>query len=328
MIRRALVAAVAVLVAALATGCAQATPERLELTGDLLTHDPALVAGEGDEPWYAFSTGGSAGDGNVQIRSSPDGRAWRYVGEVWTEKPEWIAEAVPGVQNLWAPEVIEHDGTWYLYYSASTFGSNHSVIALATNSTLDPSDPDYEWVDQGAVMASEEGDNYNAIDPGIVVDGDGTPWMSFGSFWGGIHLVELEWPSGLRADEEEEPLRIADRREPPNAIEAPYIVERDGWFYLFVSFDSCCRGLDSTYRIAVGRSQEVAGPYVDREGRPLLEGGGTILLESEGDEIGPGGQSVSADHLAYHYYDGSAGGQFRLAITRLGWDAEGWPVVP
>ena len=131
----------------------------------------------------------------------------------------------------------------------------------------------------------------------------------------------------LRADSTSEPLRIADRGAPPNAIEAPYIVERDGWFYLFISLDSCCRGLDSTYKIAVGRSQQVTGPYLDRTGVPLLEGGGTVLLATNGAEIGPGGQSVSNGYLAYHFYDGNAGGAFRLAIRKLDWDAAGWPVA-
>lgn len=296
------------------------------LTGDLATHDPALVAGGPGEPWYVFSTGSTEGDGNIQIRRSVDGLDWESLGEVWTKKPEWLVEAVPGVSNLWAPEVIKHDGTWYLYYAASTFGSNQSVIALATNTTLDPADPHYKWVNRGAVVTSTTADDFNAIDPGIVEDAHG-PWMAFGSFWSGIRMVQLEWPSGLRADSTSEPLRIADRGAPPNAIEAPYIVERDGWFYLFVSLDSCCRGLDSTYKIAVGRSQQVTGPYLDRTGVPLLEGGGTVLLATNGAEIGPGGQSVSNGYLAYHFYDGNAGGAFRLAIRKLDWDAAGWPVA-
>jgi len=255
--------------------------------------------------------------------------AWEYAGEVWPEKPAWLEEAVPGVDNLWAPELYEHDGTWYLYYSASTFGSNRSVIALATNSTLDPAAPGYEWVDRGAVVASSEEDDFNAIDPGIVEDADGTPWMSFGSFWSGIRMVELEWPSGERAGgdgaDAEEPLRLADRQEPPNAIEAPYVVPHDGYYYLFFSRDFCCRGLESTYNMAVGRSADVTGPYVDRDGVPLLENGGTPVLTTDG---GPasGGQSVSNGVLAYHYYDPELDGRQQLALETLRW-VDGWPVA-
>ena len=295
-----------------------------DLSGDLSTHDPAL-ARDGDT-WYVYSTGsGTVADGNVQVRSSSDGRSWRYEGEVWDEKPAWIDEDVPGVDNLWAPELVEHDGTWYLYYSASRFGKNSSVIALATNTTLDPDDPAYEWVDRGPVIASATGDDFNAIDPGVATDDDGTPWMSFGSFWSGIRMVELEWPSGLRADDDTEPLRLADRGAPPNAIEAPYLVEHDGDWFLFVSRDNCCQGADSTYKIAVGRADAPTGPFVDRDGVPLLEDGGTMLLETEGRRIGPGGQSVADGMMALHYYDGDLNGQFQLALLPLGWDAEGWP---
>jgi arabinan endo-1,5-alpha-L-arabinosidase len=313
----------ALLAAAVAlSGCAGSGIR--DLSGDLSTHDPAL-AHDGDT-WYVYSTGnGTIADGNIQIRSSTDGSHWRYAGEVWREKPEWLTEAVPGVDNLWAPELIEHDGTWYLYYAASTFGKNTSVIALATNTTLDPDDPDYEWVDQGAVIESTNHDDFNAIDPGVI-DADGTPWMAFGSFWSGIRMVQLEWPRGLRADDAE-PLRLADRGAPPNAIEAPYLVEHDGDYFLFVSRDSCCQGVESTYNIAVGRADAPTGPFVDRDGVPLLQDGGTPVLATDGTRIGPGGQSVADGIMAFHFYDGTQGGAFRLALAPMQWDAEGWPSI-
>ncbi|GAA1465973.1 arabinan endo-1,5-alpha-L-arabinosidase [Microbacterium thalassium] len=296
-----------------------------ELEGDLATHDPALAVQDGT--WYVYSTGnGTIANGNIQVRSSEDGRTWRYEGEVWETKPEWIREQVPGVDNLWAPELIEHGGTWYLYYSASTFGKNRSVIALATNTTLDPDDPQYEWVDQGPVISSTPLDDFNAIDPGVATDDDGTPYMAFGSFWSGIRMVELEWPSGLRVDDAE-PLHLADRQEPPNAVEAPYLLEHEGEWFLFVSFDSCCRAADSTYRIAVGRADAPTGPFVDRDGVPLLAGGGTVLLETDGSRVGPGGQSVSDGVMAFHWYDADLNGQFRLGLAPVEWDADGWPVL-
>jgi arabinan endo-1,5-alpha-L-arabinosidase len=304
------------------TACT-AQPLRADLAGDFAVHDPALVVGENGEPWFVYSTGGAAAHGAIQVRRSDDGVTWQYAGVVWKERPAWIESKVG---PLWAPELIQHDGTWYMYYAASTFGSNHSAIGLATNTTLDPADADYEWVDQGPVLESETSDDFNAIDPGIVVDGDGVPWMAFGSFWSGIRMVQLDWPSGLRADDAE-PLRLADRRTPPNAIEAPTIVEHDGDYFLFVSFDSCCQGLNSTYRVAVGRASDVTGPYVDRDGIPLLSGGGTVLLATDGDRIGPGGESASNSYLGYHFYDGTAAGAPRLAISRIDWDAEGWPLV-
>ena len=303
-----------------------ASPTQTQLTGDLAAHDPALVAGDEGEDWYVFSTGDTAvSGGTIQIRRSSNGQHWTFAGTVWDTIPEWISEAVPGVNNLWAPEVHYHDGTYYLYYVASIFGKNTSVIALATNTTLNPDDPDYEWVDHGAVLQTEESDDYNAIDPAVIEDDDGTPWMAFGSYWSGIRMVQLEWPSGEVAEHEDEPLRLADRREPPNAIEAPYIVQHDDHYYLFTSWDRCCQGVDSNYRIVVGRSSDVTGPYVDKEGRSLLEGGGTTLLESAGDRKGPGGQSVSDNVIAYHYYDASASGAPRLALQDISWTDDGWP---
>lgn len=303
-------------------------------------HDPALVIDD-DGTWYAFSTGrvNRENGGTIQIATShDDGTTWEYAGTVWDEIPAWIDEhfadgALP--DNLWAPEVYEHDGTYYLYYSASRFGTDESITALATSPTLDPTDPDYGWVDQGLVVASPvsglPGDvRFNAIDAGIVEDEDGNPFMAIGSFWYGIFLVPLEWPSGKPVDGwEARTVNIADRFLPGNPVEAPYITHRDGYYYLFVSFGACCQGADSTYQVAVGRSESVAGPYLDREGQDMYGGGGTILLEEHGAVVGPGGQSVFGDYLAFHYYDASNEEipYFpTLGVQRLDW-VDGWPVA-
>lgn len=320
----------------------------LEVSGDLRTHDPALVVDDaGTEPtdddvWYVFSTGdGRVALGAPQIRRSLDsGATWEYVGELWTaaDEPYWAREIVVGVDNFWAPEVVEHEGTYYAYYSASTFGSNTSLIGLFTNTTLDPDDPAYRWVDHGEVWRSDGTTPYNAIDPGVVTDAQGTPWMSFGSFWDGLFMVELEWPSGkpVGATPEQpqgtaEPVHLADRGTATNAIEAPYLLARDGWYYLFFSRDSCCQGTASTYNIAVGRAAEPAGPYLDADGVPLLTDGGTSLLDTDGTMIGPGGQSVvqvgETAYLAFHYYDEDLGGDFQLGVRELAWTPDGWPVA-
>ncbi|MFC8598033.1 glycoside hydrolase family 43 protein [Isoptericola sp. NPDC057191] len=302
-------------------------------------HDPALVIDD-DGTWRVYSTGlvNRENGGTIQMWSSHDeGVTWAYDGTVWDEIPAWIDErfadgALP--DNLWAPEVYEHDGTYYLYYSASRFGTNTSVTALATNTTLDPEDPDYAWVDQGPVISSPAdiagGKTFNAIDAGIVEGADGTPYMAIGSYWYGVFLVELEWPSGKLADGAlQNATHLVDRFMAGNPVEAPYIYAHDGWYYLFVSFDACCRGLDSTYKVAVGRSRDVTGPYLDQDGKDMLGGGGTVLLESHGAVVGPGGQSVSDGVLAFHYYDGAneeIPGFPTLGLQRLGWQ-DGWPVV-
>ncbi|MBD5785517.1 arabinan endo-1,5-alpha-L-arabinosidase [Cellulosimicrobium terreum] len=310
------------------------TGTEISVTGDVRVHDPALVVGAPGEPWFVYSTGDvRVGFGAPQVRRSDDGgRTWEDAGTAWDASgdPEWVRDEIDGVENYWAPAVVEHDGTWYLYYSASTFGSNDSGIGVATGSTVDPADPDYGWTDQGVVVRSRPGeDNFNAIDPTVVEDADGEPWLYFGSFWGGVQAVRVEWPSG-KPVAGAEPVTVASRAGVPNnPIEAPALLERDGWYYLFVSWDSCCRGTDSTYRIAVGRSRDVSGPFLDEEGVDMALGGGTELLASDEWMVGPGGQSTARDEggdvLAFHYYDAREGGDFRLALRELGWTEDGWP---
>lgn len=322
--------AVAAAVALVLPACAADPPAATEVAvaGDITTHDPALVVT--DDAWYVFSTGDPAvGGGAPQVRrSTDDGATWEMLGTVWDAdtRPEWAYEAVPGATNVWAPEVVEHDGVYHLYYSVSTFGRNTSVIGLTTNVTLDPDDPDHAWTDQGMVWSSSPGDPYNAIDPGVITDESGTPWLAFGSFWGGIQLLELEWPSG-KPVEGAEPVTIASRGTAENAIEAPYLYRHGDWYYLFVARDRCCAGLDSTYNIAVGRAEEVTGPYLGPDGTPMTQDGGLALLGTIGDMVGPGGQSVSEGRLAFHFYDGAADGAFRLAVRELAWDDDGWPVA-
>lgn len=320
---------------ALLAACGQPTPAsapvaaEIPVSGDIRVHDPGLVVGNADHPWMLFSTGDlRVGVGAIQVRTSPDGKEWTDAGVAWTPstEPTWAVEKIKGVENFWAPEVFEHDGTWYLYYAASTFASNTSAIGLRTNDSLDPAHPELGWVDRGEVWSSDGTVDYNAIDPAVLIDDDGQGWMAFGSFWGGIQLIPLDFPSG-KPPAGADPVTIADRGFPPNAVEAPALLHRDGWYYLFVSFDSCCQGVNSTYNINVGRSRSVQGPYVDADGVPLPEGGGTLLLETTGDMIGPGGQSVAGDHMAFHYYSASLDGDFQLAIRKLGWTDDGWPVL-
>lgn len=295
------------------------------LRGDLKAHDPALVKGGNGTDWYVFSSGDApVAGGTIQIRRSSDGRNWKFAGTVWEKIPDWLTKAVPGVSNLWAPEVYQHDGTYYLYYAASTWGKNNSIIALATNTTLDPEDPNYRWVDQGKVVRSTAQSDFNAIDPGIVEDADGTPWMAFGSYWTGIQMIQLEWPSGKRSADRTRH-KIASRKQAPNAIEAPYIVPHDGKYYLFTSWGQCCDGVNSDYKIVVGRAGNVTGPYVDKDDRQLLEGGGTVLRKTAGHRVGPGGQSVSEEIIAYHFYDAKAKGTPKLALQRISWGDDGWP---
>ena len=287
-------------------------------------HDPALI--ETDAGWVLFGTGPG-----IQIRCGQDLESFELCSRVFFGRPDWHRETVPGVDHLWAPDISEHDGEYRLYYSVSTFGSNRSAIGLATASTLDPDDPDYGWTDQGIVIASQPSDPWNAIDPNLALDESGGHWLAFGSFWSGIKLVRIDPATGLLADPgDPELVPLAYRPQPPHAVEAPFIVRRGDHYYLFVSFDQCCRGVDSTYNIRVGRAEAITGPYVDRDGTPMLEGGGTLLIDGGDRWRGPGHNAVievdGRDLLVYHAYDAQRDGIPTLRISPLVWE-DGWPSV-
>lgn len=307
--------------------CSDASAVQVEV------HDPVMAYENGK--YYVFSTGPG-----ITIYESSDLQNWSWVGRVFDGEPEWARDAVPGFRgHLWAPDVFEKDNRYYLYYSVSAFGKNTSAIGVAVNETLDPSSPEYLWTDLGPVLQSVPNrDNWNAIDPAIVEDEDGTPWMSFGSFWGGIKLVRLD-PGLEQIAEPQEWYSLARRPGDPTApdddpgegaVEAPYIFHRDGWYYLFVSFDKCCRGMDSTYKIMVGRSKSVSGPYVDREGTAMLDGGGSLVLQGDDDWVALGHNAAytfdGRDWLVFHAYETADNAKQKLRILPIDWE-DGWPVV-
>jgi arabinan endo-1,5-alpha-L-arabinosidase len=199
-----------------------------------------------------------------------------------------------------------------------------------TNQTLDPASDKYRWVDQGNVIGSEPKDDWNAIDPDVVLDEGGQPWLAFGSFWSGIKLRKLDGTTGKLFSQDQTLYSLA-RRPAPGAIEAPNIIRKNDYYYLFVSFDFCCRGKDSTYNIRVGRSRHLTGPYIDRSGKSMMEGGGTLVVAGSGRWAGPGHSAVlqekDVDRLIYHAYDTEWRGASTLQIATIRWDSEGWPAI-
>lgn len=297
-------------------------------------HDPVMIR-QGDT-YYLYCTGFG-----ISAWSSPDMEQWERLPPVFSEPPGWAKEEVPGFRgHIWAPDISLRDGVYYLYYSVSTFGKNLSCIGLATNTTLDPADPDYKWTDWGMVVKSVPGrDLWNAIDPNWVGDEAGNPWLTFGSFWRGMKLFRLNDSMDAPAEPQEwytiaarpRDVYTDDREAGEGAIEAPFIFRKNGFYYLFVSFDYCCRGIESTYKIMAGRSEQVTGPYLDRRGRDMLRGAGTLVLEGDSHWPGVGHNAVCTfdgqDYLIYHAYDASDNGRSKLKIDRIRWDEEGWPVV-
>jgi len=309
----------------------------LDLTGDLAVHDPAIIR-QGDT-FYVFCTGGPRRGGILPIRCSKDLYHWTRCGSVFDRLPEWATREIPGARGAWAPDISYYQGKYHLYYSVSTFGKNDSAIRLVTNKTLDPNSPDYRWVDEGLVVRSYAGqDDWNAIDGNLVIEDGSNMWLCWGSFWSGIKMRRVDPQTGKLSARDTMLHSLAGRPRtgpdgsPPGegAVEAPFIVRHGGYWYLFVSFDFCCRGANSTYKVMVGRARRVTGPYVDRAGKPMMEGGGTLVVEATTPAWrGPGHQAVlqdaSGDYLVFHAYQGQTG-RSELKISTIVWE-DGWPQV-
>jgi arabinan endo-1,5-alpha-L-arabinosidase len=318
----------------------ESTPQVVNVEGDVeYTHDPS-IAKDGDT-WYLFGTSnGPVRKGELPIRCSQDLHIWKLCGYVFDKIPDWIRKQSPETKELWAPDISYFNGEYHLYYAFSAFGKNRSGIALLTNKTLNPKSADFHWVDRGLVLQSRLEDDFNAIDPNLVLDEKGQAWLSFGSFWTGIKMRRMDAKTGLLSSEDTNLYPLAKRKRPANpppnppglpgdwqAIEAPFIIHHGNYYYLFASFDLCCRGTKSNYKTMVGRSRSVTGPYVDAEGKPMLHGGGSPLLLGNSRWVGPGGESLlqqkDGDIIVFHAYDGTSGEAY-LQISTIAW-SDGWP---
>ncbi len=244
--------------------------------------------------------------------------------------PGWVKDTVPDARGIWAPDVSFSHGEYRVYYSVSTFGKNRSAIGLVTSPSLEKP----VWTDKGLVFRSNPSDDFNAIDPNLFEDAEGRQWLAFGSFWSGLKMIRLDPGTGLRTTQDARVYALA-RRGGPGAIEAPFVIHRRDFYYLFASFDFCCRGAASTYYTVVGRSKNSTGPYRDREGKKMMDGGGLLVLHADLDRgkrfVGPGHVAIlrepKQDYIVYHAYDTQARGVPTLRIQPLGWTDDGWPVA-
>jgi arabinan endo-1,5-alpha-L-arabinosidase len=290
-------------------------PEILPITGALEVNDPSLAT-DGQQFWI-FSTGTG-----LPVKTSSDLLAWTDMGSAFDEAPDWVARQVPNATDLWSPDIAFFGGVFHLYYAASTFGSSVSCIGHATAAQLGVG----AWSDQGSVLCSGTTDNWNAIDPSVLVTAESDAWLAFGSWLSGIKLVHLD-STGSHADASMVDLAA---RPDPDQIQAASLVYRNGFYYLFASFDSCCAGVDSTHKLMLGRASSITGPYVDRAGVALLDGGGTLLLQGDTRWRGPGSNDTlvvdGRTYNVYDAYDAQNGGAATLRIATLVWDAAGWPV--
>lgn len=281
-------------------------------------HDPSLL--EVGATYDLFST-----HGLLHEHQSTDLINFADGGYALAALPSWTNTYTGGSGDLWAPDASEHNGAIWLYYAASSFGSANSAIGLAVSSSGEPG----TFVDSGApVYTSANCSGSNAIDPASFVDGSGNAWLAFGSWSSGIQVVPVDNNTGVPTSAACTQVAFHPTG---TGIEGSYILPYGGYYYLFASIDMCCQGVTSTYRIIVGRSTSATGPYADRGGIPLTQGGGTIVLSAHDNINGPGGESIvnlgSGPTLVYHYYDGKNSGDPALGINMLGWTSDGWPYV-
>jgi len=291
---------------------------QMPVLGYTYVHDPSRIIKQGTN-YYVFYTSQGIG-----VNTSPDLRNWTLASRIFPgSPPAWTTIAVPGFTGgFWAPDVIYLNGTYYLYYAVSTFGSQVSAIGLVTTTNLATG----PWTDQGAVIQSAKGGAYNCIDPCPLVDSDGTMWLTFGSYWQGIYVVQLDPTTGKLISANSATTRLAYN----SSIEASYLCRQGSYYYLFVDWGTCCEGTNSTYNMRVGRSTSVTGPYLDRNGVNMVNNGGSMFLESTARFIGPGHVGIMSESgtnwFTYHYYDGNTAGTPTLGLGQTTWSADGWPV--
>lgn len=301
---------------------------------DMVVHDPVMAYEDG--VYYIYTTGYGVG-----CFSSKDLKNWHVEKPCMEKLPDWLTELQPfASMHVWAPDVIYYGGEWHLFYSSSAFAKNTSVIGHLTSPTLNPNNPEYGWKDKGLIVQSVPNrDNWNAIDPNIFLDEEGTPWMVFGSFWGGLKMVKLNADlSGIAKPEvwktacsRPRSFELASEDPGDGAVEAPFVTKYGDYYYLFVSIDYCCRGAESTYKVVVGRSDKACGPYVDKDGKEMQFDGGTLVIEGDKKKYSAVGHcSVYNDMPCGSVYVSHAyemeGGAPKLYIKKIDWST-GWPVL-
>lgn len=304
------------------------------LAQDISVHDPVMIKQK--DTYYLYCTGRG-----ISVFSSKDLKKWNPEPAIFKEKPIWADYVAADFKNhIWAPDISFHNNTYYLYYSVSAFAKNTSAIGVTTNTTLDSKDPDYKWVDHGIVIQSVPNrDMWNAIDPNLTFDENNIPWLAFGSFWEGLKMVKLnldlksiaqpqEWHAIAKR---ERGIGFEDTHPGKAALEAPFIFKKNGYYYQFLSWDFCCQGEKSTYKVVFGRSKTITGPYLDKEGKSLNEGGGTVLIQPNQNWYGAGHNSAytfdGKDYIVFHAYEIKNNGKPKLEIKELKWDADLWPTL-
>lgn len=286
-------------------------------------HDPSIVR---FEDGYALMTTNN----QLSLWTSEDMVSWKAHGKTMTTFPQWIYTYAPTMEDVWAPDLFYMNGEFRVYYTGSVFNKNTSAIGYTASTSIVPGTSGYGWNDKGYVFHSKAGDNFNAIDADVARDAQGNYWMVLGSFWDGIRMIRLDESTGKQSSEDKTVYRIASRN--GKGIEGPSLIEHDGKYFLFTSWDVCCKqGPDieqSTYKTAMGRADKITGPYYDLGGNALTNGGGTILMERYGRYYAPGGgepfQDINRIRFVHHYYDNAGDKYNHIHIRDIVFTDDNW----
>ena len=204
--------------------------------------------------------------------------------------------------NLWAPDVIYNPNMdKYCFYMSVNGDDWNSVIVLLTADSIEgpyayvgpvvysgfnTDSHDVKLTDVYQVLGEDanltryqniKNTKLNAIDPCVIFDKDGSLWMVFGSWFGGLYMLKLDENTGLR-DYTTTYETIPNEQDAYYGYkvhggfgvsgEGPYIIEQDGYYYLFVSYGGLVA--DGGYQMRVFRSENITGPYVDEAGNSAV----------------------------------------------------------
>lgn len=294
---------------------------QMPLTGDIGIHDPSAVIKAGST-YYVYATGGG-------FKTSPDRMRWSAGSRVFPTAPAWWQDQIlaPERPALWAGDIVQRNGTFWYYYSVSAWMNFHSCIGLATNTTLDPADPAYKWIDKGVVIDSARGGvggkgRVNVIDPNLFADEDGKLYLNYGSYQNGLRQIRIDPANGLPLENPPKPVTLTT-----GLGEAAFMIRAGDWYYLTCSRGKCCAGMESTYQVVYGRARAPEGPFLTKNGSSMLNNAYDILLTGDANHPGQGGQSFFRDRdslfMVYHSYT-APDGKSLLNIRPVYQDATGW----
>lgn len=293
------------------------------LKGDIRVHDPVMI--KQGNTYYVFHTGFG-----IPVKTSKDRITWNRDSSVFSRNdiPAWFKNDIPDQRgDVWAPDIHYRDGKYHLYYSVSAWMNFNSGIGYATNITLDRNNPKYKWEDHGMVINYKNGgEGVNVIDPNVFVDKDKKVWLVYGSYKAGLRMVELDRKTGKL------------KKDPPQIFtlttslgEGSFIIKGHDYYYLFASRGRCCSGMQSTYQVVMGRSKNVTGPYLNKEGKNWIDNNYTLFLAGDSTAPGKGHNGFFTEHdttfIVYHAYTRAANGASLLNIKPMYIDKEGWPTI-